>query len=134
MVDIQHLQSLFDMTDYCDADILDFQASYFGDEVTMYIDIDENFCWKVHFTSCSKVNYQTDASWRRIPLVRQMHMPQLGYVGQVITVTPSENHDFYCIFMNFSIAEVTIECRDVSFEKTNRMSLTFFWETQTQES
>ena len=66
------IQKLIDETDYWDVEILDLKASFFGDEVEMIIDNDEETCWKICFLSCNKVLYETDAIKRKIAKVRDM--------------------------------------------------------------
>ena len=88
------LQEMIDKTDYWDVEILDMKASYFGDVIEIYIDDDEETCWKVSFLSCYKVSYETDANWRTIMHVKDMKKPQLGYYGQDISVSRSEIENF----------------------------------------
>lgn len=121
------LQKIIDKTDYWDAEILDMKASYFGDVVEIYIDNDEETCWKVSFLSCYKVSYETDANWRTIIHVKDMKRPQLGYYGQDISVSRSEIEDFYIIKLDLSIMEMQIECRDIQIDKIAKKDLLLFW-------
>ena len=50
------MQELIDKTDYWDMRVLDVKASYFGDEVEILIENDEETCWKISFLSCYKVS------------------------------------------------------------------------------
>lgn len=121
------IQKLIDETDYWDAVILDLKASYFGDEVEMFIDNDEKTCWKICFSSCYKVLYETDANKRNITKVRNMRKSQLGYFGQDISVFESENVNFYKVDIDLSIMEMHIECKDIFIEKISKSNLELFW-------
>jgi len=123
----KEIQKLIDETDYWDVEILDLKASYFGDEVELMIDNDEETCWKICFLSCYKVLYETDANVRKIANVRDMKKSQLGYFGQDISVCESENDNFYKVDLDLSIMEMHIECRDISIEKISKENLELFW-------
>ena len=121
------LQKMIDKTDYWDAKILDMKASYFGDVIEIYIDDDEETCWKVSFLSCYKVSYETDANWRTIMHVKDMKKPQLGYYGQDISVSRSEIENFYTVKLDLSIMEMQIECRDIQVDKIAKKDISLFW-------
>lgn len=121
------IQGLIDGTDYWDAEILDLKVSYFGDEVEMIIDNDEETCWRICFSSCYKVFYETDANKRKIAKVRDMKKSQLGYVGQDISVCESENANFYKVDLDLSIMEMHIKCKNISIGKISKKSLELFW-------
>lgn len=108
-------------------EILDFKSLYFGDEIEIIIDNDDNTCWKIVFLSCFKVSYETDANWRKMPKVKEMKEPQLGYYGQNITVIESEESDFYKVDMDLSIMTSRIECKNILVEKIYKESLNLFW-------
>ena len=119
------LQEMIDKTDYWDVEILDMKASYFVIEI--YIDDDEETCWKVSFLSCYKVSYETDANWRTIMHVKDMKKPQLGYYGQDISVSRSEIENFYTVKLDLSIMEMQIECRDIQVDKIAKKDISLFW-------
>ena len=121
------LQEMIDKTDYWDVEILDMKASYFGDVIEIYIDDDEETCWKVSFLSCYKVSYETDANWRTIMHVKDMKRPQLGYYGQDISVCRSEIENFYTVKLDLSIMEMQIECRDIQVDKIAKKDISLFW-------
>ena len=121
------LQEMIDKTDYWDVEILDMKASYFGDVIEIYIDDDEETCWKVSFLSCYKVSYETDANWRTIMHVKDMKKPQLGYYGQDISVSRSEIENFYTVKLDLSIMEMQIECRDIQVDKIAKKDISLFW-------
>ena len=123
------LQKMIDKTDYWDAEILDMKASYFGDVVEMYIDNDEETCWKLSFLSCYKVSYETDANRRKIINVKDMKKPQLGYFGQDISVSRSKIEDFYIVKLDLSIMEMQIECRDIQIGKIAKKDISLFWKS-----
>ena len=128
MEKIGSLQEKIDKTEYWDVEILDFQINYFGDEVNMWIYNDADTSWRISFLSCYKVSYETDATWRGIPYVRDMKKPQLGYYGQDITISESEEFKgFYSISMNLTILLVQIICKEVQVEKVPNSSLNIFW-------
>lgn len=123
----EEMQKRIDQTDYWDMEILDLRISFFGDEVELFIDNDEETCWKLSFLSCWKVLYETDANWRRIINVRDMKEIQLGYYGQDITVSESLTEKFYKIDLDLSIMEMHIECQDILVEKVLKENVDFFW-------
>lgn len=71
-----------------------YHRGYFGDEVEMIIDNDEETCWKICFSFCHKVSYETDANKRKIAKVN-MKKSQLGYFGRNISVCESKNANFF---------------------------------------
>ncbi len=125
---VELLQAEIDQTEYWDLKILDFNASFFGDEVNIFVYNDADTSWKISFLSCFRVTYETDATWRSIANVREMRKPQLGYYGQDITV--SENKDFegfYDISIDLTILTAKIICRDVNVEMVSNSTLNNFW-------
>lgn len=124
---VDEIQKMIDQTEYWDVDILDLKVSYFGDEVEIIIDNDENTCWKIVFVSCYKVSYETDANRRNINKVKEMKEPQLGYFGQDISVCESEETNFYKITMDLSIMEMIVECKDILIDKISKGNLKLFW-------
>ena len=121
-----NIHKMIDETDYWDVEILDLRMLYFGDEVEMIIDNDEETCWKICFLSCYKVLYETDANRRKITNVKDMKRPQLGYFGQNISVNQSEIDGFYMVKLDLSIMEMQIQCKDIKIDKKN---LLLFWES-----
>lgn len=127
---IEEIQNRIDETEYWDEKILDLKISYFGDEIEVIIDDEnENTCWKILFLSCFKVSYETDANWRRIENVKEMIKPQLGYYGQDISVSESEESNFYKVSMDLSIMEMSIECKDILVDKIFKKDLNLFWKS-----
>lgn len=124
---IEKMQKLIDKTNYWDLRVLDVKASYFGDEIVIFLDNDSQKHWKLTFLSCREVWYLTDADRRTIPNVKTMKKPQLGYFAQDITVSESENADFYKVCLNLTIMEMKIECRDILVEKISEDDMEIFW-------
>ena len=125
---VNKMQELIDKTDYWDMRILDVTASYFGDEVEILIENDEETCWKISFLSCYKVSYNTDANRRKISNVKSMRKSQLGYYGQNITVCKSNKDNFYKVDLDLSIMEMQIECQDILIEQIARDNFELFWD------
>ena len=126
-MNVEIIQKEIDETDYWDMEILDLKSLYFGDEIEMIIDNDDDTCWKIVFLSCYRVSYETDANWRKISNVKNMKKPQLGYYGQDMVVSESEESDFYKVDMDLSIMTICIECKNVFIEKISKESLNLFW-------
>lgn len=131
---INETQKKIDSTEYHDLDILDFSIKYFGDEISMVIYNDEKTSWRLTFSSCHKMEYETDASWRGIPYVRDMKKAQLGYFGQRIEVTQdSEDGSFMAVEMDLTIMTVKFSFKDMALEKVPNNELSFFWEGSTSK-
>lgn len=129
MVMIEIMQEKIDQTEYWDLEILDFQVNFFGDEVNIFIYNDADTSWRISFSSCYKVTYETDATWRNIAHVRDMKKPQLGYYGQDITLSESRDcKGFYDISIDLTILTAKIICKEVKVEKISNSLLNMFWE------
>lgn len=128
-MNIEEMQKRIDATEYWDEKILDIKNLYFGDEIELIIDDDDNknTCWKIVFLSCYSVSYTTDADWRKIKIVKEMKNFQLGYYGQDISVCESEKDNFYKVNLDLSIMKMHIECKDIIIEKVLKKNLEFFW-------
>ncbi|MFC4651857.1 hypothetical protein ACFO26_02965 [Lactococcus nasutitermitis] len=133
-MNIEQVQTEIDKTDYWDMKILNVQADFFGDELTIYIEKDDKTSFKVSFNTCYKVNYETDAgwddNWRGSVKVKDMSFAQLGYFAQDITVSESENEDFIKVECNFSIMNMSIVCKNIDVEEIQNKDLSFFWEKE----
>lgn len=125
---VEILQAKIDQTEYWDLKILDFNADFFGDEVSVFVSNDTETSWKISFLSCCRVTYETDAAWRSIANVREMKKPQLGYYGQDITLSESKDFEgFYDVSIDLSIMTAKIICKDVNVEKVSNSTLNIFW-------
>ncbi len=49
---IKKIQEVIDSTDYWDCKVLNLNVMYFGDCLTLYIEDNETYCWKMQFLSC----------------------------------------------------------------------------------
>ncbi|SFU84831.1 hypothetical protein [Butyrivibrio sp. INlla21] len=119
-------------TDYCDKEVLGFVSDFFGDEITIFIDIDGEKCWKISFLMCSHVQYDTDAAWgwrKKVSLVRNMNKQQLGYYCQEISVMENtEAEGFYDVHFDLSIITGYLTCKDIVFEQVSSRQINKFWE------
>ncbi len=126
---IELMQEKIDATEYWDMDILNFNIKYFGDEISMFIYNDDETSWKLTFLSCLKVQYETDATWRTIPYVKDMNSSQLGYYGQNICLYPcKEDENFINVKMDLSIMQVEFAFKEMLLEKVFNKEISFFWE------
>lgn len=121
MAIIQELQNIIDQTHYWDAEATDFQIGFFGDEVCLHYNADENLYWEITFLTCYRVQYETDATWRTIPYVKDMSRAQKGYYCQKINVSPSKiEGGFIDVEMDFSIMDVQITCKEIVVTQKHR--------------
>lgn len=125
------IQEMIDSTEYWDVEILDLDIKYFGDEISMIIYNDDETSWKLTFLSCYKLQYETDSTWRNIPYVKDMRRPQMGYYGQDISVSQSEENSSYIdIKMDLSIMKMEFTFKEVILEKVCNNDLLFFWNAE----
>ena len=121
MARIQELQNQIDQTQYWDAAATAFEIRYFGDEVCLHYDGDENLYWEITFLTCYRVQYETDATWRTIPHVKDMTWPQKCYYCQRIDVFPSKTEGgFIDVEMDLSIMDIQITCKDIVVTQKQR--------------
>ena len=126
---LKELQRKIDETQYWDLRILDFQIDYFGDEVNIFIYNDEVTRWRISFSSCYRVEYQTDANWRTITHVSDMRKAQLGYYGQDITLTQNKSlDDFYDVKIDLTILTAKVTCKEINVEKVSNSLVDIFWQ------
>ena len=126
---LKELQRKIDETQYWDLRILDFQIDYFGDEVNIFIYNDEVTSWRISFSSCYRVEYQTDANWRTIAHVSDMRKAQLGYYGQDITLTQNKSlDDFYDVKIDLTILTAKVTCKEINVEKVSNSLVDVFWQ------
>ena len=126
---LKELQRKIDETQYWDLRILDFQIDYFGDEVNIFIYNDEVTSWRISFSSCYRVEYQTDANWRTITHVSDMRKAQLGYYGQDITLTQNKSlDDFYDVKIDLTILTAKVTCKEINVEKVSNSLVDVFWQ------
>lgn len=137
MKNLELLQEQIDATKYWDMPILDVQTQYFGDELYIYIEIDDETCWKITFLMCASVKYETDAGWRPDGKpqewwrddIKNLRGGQLGYFGQDITISQnSKEPELIDSSLDLSLMFMNITCRDIVVEKVNMSKLDFFWQ------
>lgn len=130
---IDKLKEIIIATDYCDARVFDFRCDYFGDEVYLFLENDDNSCWKISFLMCASVQYETDAgwskSWRHNPkYVCEMRKSQLGYFCQEISLDYSNKFEgFIDVTFDLSIMSGKITCKEIKVDKVNNEDCDFFW-------
>ncbi|MGX7047932.1 hypothetical protein [Pseudolactococcus piscium] len=128
-MNIKLLQNEIDNTRYWDMSILDIQTQYFGDEIYIFIENNEETCFKISFISCYKVNYETDAIWRGKGNVKEMRGRQLGYDGQDISLKKYEADEAFIVCsIDASIMTMNIVCKDILVEKISMNDNLFFWQ------
>lgn len=128
-MNIEEIQKKIDEMQYWDSKVLDINSRYFGDEIEILIESEEeNFCWSIIFESCYCVNYITDADWRKkFYLVKNMKDGQLGYFGQDITVEKSKLEDFVDVHIDLTLIKLDITCRKISVKKQIISRKDIFW-------
>lgn len=122
---VDYLQKEIDKAQYWDMPVRLMQINHFGDEVVVVIDsgVEDNVCLKMVFSICSKVEYETDASWnegnwRGKLKVKDMKPSQLSYAAQNILIGKSPRLDkYYLVNMDLDAVQLCIECRDIQIEK-----------------
>lgn len=117
--------SQIEATDYWDAQVLDFRIDYLGDRLTLFYAnkfLSDNTCWKLVFTLCEQVSYQTDASWysdnqawRTEPVSSLKGGQLLGYVLQDIVLGVTEKGT-YQVDITLANMEISLICREIALE------------------
>jgi len=142
MKNIELIQEKIEETGYADTPILDIQTKYFGDEVYIYIENDEQTCWKLSFLMCARVSYETDASWRPDGMpdvwwrddVKSMTSNQRDYEGQIINVSVNSNDaELIDCALDLTVMDMKITCRDILVEKVDMSKVDFFWQHQVEK-
>lgn len=141
-IDIKKVSAQFDEI-MCDLLLLDFKASYLGDEIEMYIDshYNDDECWKITFLRCYKVNYETEAGWiwskkveggfedsyaSKKPVRDITKASLLMYALQKLEVEAYEGWLYHCDIL-LSNMEIEIICQDILVEKVLISEQDFFW-------
>ena len=107
---------------------MNLNVMYFGDCLTLYIEDNETYCWKMQFLSCYSMCYITDAIWRKNPQnVKDMKKGQLGYYCQDISVLESEYDDFYKFKLDLSIMSIEVVCKEIKVKKELTDNIIWFW-------
>lgn len=126
---LHQIQEEIKKNQYWDMKVLDLQINYFGDEICIFIYKYSDTCWKITFSVCHQVSYETDADWRQIDNVKMMKRTQLGYYEHDISIC--ENKDligFYDVKINLTILNAEITCKEINVETVQNSTLNFFWQ------
>lgn len=131
-MDIEKVQRKIDQTDYWDAQIYDFQVSFFGDRAYLAIAKDDISYWQICFKFCKSLYYESFCAWKNEknePVsVCDMNKQQLDFFGQDITVSPADIPSFLKVDFNLSFLSGQIVCREVEVMQKPKTSGEFFWE------
>ena len=128
-MDVEKIQYQIDSTNYWDAKILDVRASYFCDEIEIFMECDEKYLWKFKFEACNEVQYFTDAVKRKkILYVKNMNLRQMGYYGQSIIVSKSDVYPLIKFEINLSLINIRIECLNFILSKELKKGISFWWD------
>jgi len=125
---VSKLQEEIDNMNYWDCRVLDFTISYFGDEITVVLENDNQTDFIVKFLKCYKVEYETDAKdrWRDME-VKSMNREQLGYFAHEISIKESSDNEFIKISLILPMLFAKIICKNISIIKANHSNDNFFW-------
>ena len=129
---LDELREEIEKTEYWDAKAYDFSCNFFGDEVCIYYDNDDETVWRVSFQKCSNVEYVTDAAWEsrnneKIKNVRDMKKSQLGYYVQKIDINSSNRQvGYYDVFIDLSIMTANVTCKNIAVDVVPIKSNEFF--------
>ena len=126
---IDKLQQKIDDVYYWDAKVLDFNISFFGDEIIIILENDKETNFMLKFLDCYKVEYETDAVKREIDLsVKNMNRGQLAYYAHDITIQESLIVDFIEVNLTLAPLFIKIICKDIQVEKVIHDDKNFFWD------
>lgn len=124
---LEEVKKSIEKTNYWDLLVLDVQLEYFGDELYIYIENNNEFCWEISFLSCYKVSYQTDANWRGDFKVKDTG-PHSGYFAQDIAIGHSKkNEDFFDASIDLSIMTMNVVCKNITVKEVPIKDKDFFW-------
>lgn len=107
---------------FIDLDVIDLQIKYFGDEISIVVDCDNETYQVIKCELCHYVEYETDVNWengmwRNGISVKDMERSQLGYSFQNISVRTAKKHKgMYVVDVNLGIFEMRVVCKNISSE------------------
>jgi len=126
---IESLQNAIDSLNYWDARVANFECHYLGDEVVLYIRLDDEIA-QVCFKRCYKVEYVTALDVE--DALKGKEIKALSHFVrdvQEITVKESSLHSSLLdVYLNFTPIEVNIVCRDITIIKRPFAEYHFFWQ------
>ena len=132
-MDTQNKLKEIEATDYWDAQILDINTRFLGDELSLYIasyeeEDKDKFCWEIKFLQCYKVEYETDAKreMREKPVKEYRGAQLYGYVGQDIKLVEYEGELYDCQIVLANMG-LRIICQDIDVSKVLIDEQHFFW-------
>lgn len=129
MEKIKMIQKVIEDTEYWDARVYDCKTLYFGDEVHVIFEGEENQVYTIKFMNCYKVSYKNSFTPETSMKVRDMSKGQLGYFMQDISLEKyGDNEEFIECSLNLSIITASIVCKDIIVEELDQKNISFFWE------
>ncbi|MDT1957743.1 hypothetical protein MX629_04845 [Carnobacterium divergens] len=131
MEKIEMIQKVIEDTEYWDARVFDCETLYFGDEVHVIFEGEENQVYTIKFMNCYKVSYQNSFAPDTNMKVKDMGKGQLGYFMQDISMEKyGDNEEFIECSLNLSIMMMSIVCKDIVVEELDKKNISFFWEDE----
>lgn len=131
MEKIEMIQKVIEDTEYWDARVFDCKTLYFGDEVHVIFEGEENQVYTIKFMNCYKVSYQNSFAPDTNMKVKDMSKGQLGYFMQDISIEKyGDNEEFIECSLNLSIMMMSIVCKDIVVEELDKKNISFFWEDE----
>ncbi|EIS4902935.1 TPA: hypothetical protein LWH10_001560 [Listeria innocua] len=129
MEKIEMIQKVIEDTEYWDARVFDCKTLYFGDEVHVIFEGEENQVYIIKFMNCYKVSYKNSFAPDTNMKVRDMSKGQLGYFMQDISLEKHvDNEEFIESFLNLSIMTISIVCKDIIVEELDQKNISFLGE------
>ena len=114
-----------DFTRFIDCQVVDLQIKYFGDEINIIVDLNNNETYQlIKFELCKKVTYETDANeeWRKDDLIKNREYRMLDYYFQDMTVRASKEYkEMYDVSVNLAFFTMNVTCRKISSETIHRV-------------
>ncbi|MGX7418091.1 hypothetical protein ACWOFR_04720 [Carnobacterium gallinarum] len=130
---ISTLQEQINQMDYWDSQILDFSINYFGDEVSIAIENDDETDYVLKLLTCYSVSYENDARnrWNNLD-VRNMSREQLGYFAHDISVKESSIENFIEIDLQLPSLFAKVTCKNIEITKIEHADKNYFWNNNTK--
>ena len=114
-----------EFTRFIDCQVADLQIKYFGDEIRIVVDLDDDETYQlIKFKICQKVTYETDAheEWRKDDLIKNREYSGLDYYFQDMTVKASKKYkEMYDVSVDFAFFTMNVTCRKISSETIHRV-------------
>lgn len=125
---ISTLQEQINQMEYWDSQILDFSINYFGDEVSIVIENDDESDYVLKLLTCYSVSYENDAKnrWNNLD-VKNMSRGQLGYFAHDISVKESSIENFIEIDLKLPSLFAKVTCKNIEITKIEHADGNYFW-------